>query len=139
VGGRWWLSDSWGVGVTFVTTYGIERFGRTQRSGDRTWIGRGELHYVRYQACRRHRLSPGWNLEYGFGLTEHASFNILGDLDTPSGVRRIKSPTWFSAFAGEVSIRRALGQHFGVRAGVMLDGNIETTIVHPVVSAVVAF
>jgi hypothetical protein len=139
VGGTLWLTRSWGLSVAYVASYGSDLDDAPVESGDRVFEGLGDLRYLRTVLRHRRALTGAWMLDIGAGLVTGGSFDRLVLLRVPGGSVRADARVTWGGFAGEVYVRRSLGDHLALRAGATVESNFETTVFQPVVLGVVAF
>jgi hypothetical protein len=132
-----WPWEKWGVAARIVDGPG-EDLHEPSVSRDRTFLGSGYLRYWTVTARRRWDVRPAVGLELGFGLLFDGRFATIQLFHDPP--RRSTEPDlFFNGFSLEALISPHLWKHFGLKAGVICEGNFETTMFQPVVLGTLRF
>jgi hypothetical protein len=139
IGASLWLGRRWGFAVADVRALGVELRDEFHDSLDRVFLGEGGLRYFRTTVRHRGELNASTLLLLGVGLAHGGRSASIQLLKRPEGLRRIESETRWGGFAGELFVDSRLSRHFGLRAGATLDWNGETSIIQPVMLALVRY
>ena len=132
-----WPWEKWGVAARIVDGPG-EDLHEPSVSTDRTFLGTGYLRYWTVTARRRWDVQPALRLELGFGLLFDGRFATIQMFHDPP--RRSTEPDlFFNGFSVEALVTPRLSKHFGLKAGVICEGNFETTNLQPVVLGTLRF
>ena len=137
VGAVVWLTDKWGVAARLVDGPG-EDLHEPIVGTDRTFLGTGYLRYWTVTVRRRWDVRPALGLELGVGHLSGGRFSLIRLIHDPP--RRSTEPSlFFSGFSVEALVSPRLSKHFGVKAGLICEGNFETTNLQPVVLGTLRF
>jgi hypothetical protein len=137
VGIVFWPTEKWGVAARLVDGPG-EDLHEPNVSTDRTFLGTGYLRYWTLTARRRWDVRPALGLELGFGLLFDGRFASIQLFHDPP--RRSTEPDlFFNGFSLEGLVAPHLSKHFGVKAGVICEGNFETTNLQPIILGTLRF
>lgn len=96
-------------------------------SGDRTFLGRADLHYWAIGGRRRWTGRRRSAFELGFGATFDGRFSSVVEFRDPSLGRQTYPDTFFHTLLIEGYFTRALGRRFAVKTGLSFDTNVETS------------
>lgn len=132
-----WPWTGWGVATRLVEGPG-EDLHEPIVSGDRTFLGQGCLHYWTVTVRRRVALTGTDGLELGFGKTFGGRFATMQQFHDPPR-RSSRADNFFTGIALEAFVTQATGRHFGVKAGLTFDFNVETTNLQPLALGVLRF
>ena len=137
VGVVFWPTDTWGVAARIVDGPGEDLY-EPIVSTDRTFLGEGYLRYWTVTARRRWDPRPALRLELGFVLLFNGRFATIQLFHDPPH-RSTEPDLFFNGFSIEALVSPQLSKHFGVKAGVICEGNFETTNLQPVVLGTLRF
>lgn len=137
VGIVFWPTAKWGVAARLVDGPG-EDLHEPSVSTDRTFLGTGYLRYWTMTARRRWDVRQGLGFELGFGLLFDGRFASIQLFHDPP--RRSTEPDlFFNGFSLEGLVSPHVSKHFGMKAGVICEGNFETTNLQPVILGTLRF
>lgn len=147
VGTTFWFSDKFGFGADIVNGIGKDLYEEAIISpkepvGDvypREYLGEEGLRYFRVMMRYRHLFGQGMYFNFGAGLLLGGRFRSIVILHNPDGPVSLFPETKFNGFSAELLIGRRLAPHFGIKAGVIFDVNVESNFFSPVVHMVVDF
>jgi hypothetical protein len=132
-----WPTARWGIAARLVEGPG-EDLHAPVPSLDRTFLGVGHLHYWTVTA-RHRRVTPALSLELGFGLMRDGHFATVQVFRDPALGRRADPDNFFGGLSLEAFVSRAVSRHFGIKAGLTYDFNVETNNLQPIVLGTVRF